>query len=225
VCFSPQGDLAAGVVVTAVGVGAVAHLRGRAYYIPAAALPLFLGLHQIDESLVWFGLQGHVSADVGRVAMWIYLAFALVVLPVYAPVAVAMMEPVARRRSAMFGCALLGVVVAGFLAVTMIEHGATATIGTYHIAYSIDLRNAIPVIGAYIVATCLPLLLSSYRHTVAFGACNVVAVVVLARLCADGFTSLWCAYAAVLSAVIVLHMRYAKTPARAGAADTPLLAT
>jgi hypothetical protein len=225
VCFSPQGDLAAGVVVTAVGLGAVAHLRGRAAYIPVAALPVFLGLHQIDESLVWFGLQGHVSASVGRTAMWIYLAFALVVLPIYAPLAVALIEPRAKRKRAMFGCVLLGAAVSVFLAETMIENGATAQIGSYHIAYSIELRNAIPIVGAYIVATCLPFLLSSYRHIVVFGVCNVVAVAVLARLCADGFTSLWCAYAAVLSAVIVLHLRYAKTPAGAGEPAQSVLVT
>ena len=31
--------------------------------------------------------------------------------------------------------------------------------------------------------------------------------IVLARLCADGFTSLWCIYAAIASAAIALHLR------------------
>ena len=37
-----------------------------------------------------------------------------------------------------------------------------------------------------------------------------MAVVVLARLTADGFASLWCFYAALASGAISLHMRLAK---------------
>jgi hypothetical protein len=35
-------------------------------------------------------------------------------------------------------------------------------------------------------------------------------VALLTRLTLDGFTSLWCAYAALSAAAIALHMRYAK---------------
>jgi hypothetical protein len=60
------------------------------------------------------------------------------------------------------------------------------------------------------VATCAPLLFSGYRHVVIFGLANLVAVVILARLTADGFASLWCFYAALASGAITLHMRFAK---------------
>jgi len=43
-----------------------------------------------------------------------------------------------------------------------------------------------------------------------FGAVNLVAVIVLARLCANGFASLWCFYAALASGAIALHLRFAK---------------
>jgi hypothetical protein len=48
---------------------------------------------------------------------------------------------------------------------------------------------------------------SGYRDIVVFGLANVVAVVVLARLTADGFASLWCFYAALASGFISVHMR------------------
>jgi hypothetical protein len=43
-----------------------------------------------------------------------------------------------------------------------------------------------------------------------FGVANLTAVIVLALLCASGFTSLWCFYAALVSAAIALHLRYSK---------------
>src|SRR5579872_6885389 len=104
-CFSPIGDLAGGVVVAAIGVDACMHLKGRKENLAIAALPLVLGLHQVDEALVWWGLQGHVAKEVGQVALWIYLLFALVVLPILVPALLAIFEtsPQRRWRYAPFG--------------------------------------------------------------------------------------------------------------------------
>jgi hypothetical protein len=82
-----------------------------------------------------------------------------------------------------------------------------ATLGHFHVAYSIGLQHGILFVGLYVVATCAPLLISSYRRLRWFGAGNLVAVVVLARLTANGFASLWCAYAALLSGALALHLR------------------
>lgn len=209
-CFSPQGDLAAGVVVSALGVDAFRNLRGRRSELLLAATPLVLGLHQIDESLVWWSLQGDVSHTVGRVAMWVYLLIALVVVPVLVPVAIWRLEPTRRRRWALAPFVALGLVVAGVLLATMISGPVTVRQGSYHLAYSIGLRHGILVIALYIVATCGALLLSGYRHVFVFGLANLAAVIVLARLTADGFASLWCFYAAITSGAILLHLRFAK---------------
>lgn len=206
-CFSPQGDLAAGVTVAAIGVDACLHLRGRREYAAVAALPLLFGLHQIDEAFVWWGLRGDVSHQLANVAMWIYLVFALVVLPVLAPLLVLGIERTPAQRRRMMPFVVLGGFVSAVLFEAMLVGHPSASLGSYHIAYSIGLQHGILVIGLYIVATCGPLLLSGYRSIVWFGIANLVAVVVLARLCADGFTSLWCLYAALVSAAIALHLR------------------
>jgi hypothetical protein len=49
------------------------------------------------------------------------------------------------------------------------------------------------------------------KRLVWFGVANLAAVIVLAKLSADGFTSLWCLYAALVSAAIALHLRTAST--------------
>jgi len=210
VCFSPEGDLAGGLVVTTIGVDACRHLRGRNNYLLLAATPLVLGAHQIDESLVWWGLQGHVPHLAGRIAMWIYLVIAFVVVPILVPLAILRLQPTARRRWVIAPFVLLGTGVAAVLLKTMLRGPVSVKLGAYHLAYSIGLRDGLVVIGLYIVATCGSLLFSGYRHIVIFGAANVVAVIILARLTADGFASLWCFYAALASGAISLHMRFAK---------------
>src|ERR1700689_1869173 len=87
-CFSPEGDIPGGIVVTAIGIDALRHLHNRRDHLALAALPLVLGFHQIDEAFVWFGLQGHVPEGLGRVATWIYLVIAFVVLPLLVPIVV-----------------------------------------------------------------------------------------------------------------------------------------
>jgi hypothetical protein len=222
-CFSPTGDLVGGSVVLAIGVDACLHVRGRPEYLAIAALPVVLGLHQIDETFVWWWLQGHVSTGVGHVAMWIYLLFALVVLPTLVPAMFLLVEPKYRRwRTVPF--LALGVLVSAVLLEAMLAGHPSATLGTYHLAYSVGLRHGILIIGLYIVATCGPLLVSGFRAVVWFGVANLVAVIVLALLCASGFTSLWCFYAALLSGAIALHLRYAKPQRRARRKGVGLLA-
>jgi hypothetical protein len=210
VCFSPQGDLAGGLAVTAIGVDACRHLRGRKNLLLLAGLPLLLGAHQLDESLVWWSLLGDVPREIGRIAMWIYLVIALIVVPIIVPLAVMRLEPIARRKLVVAPFLLLGVGVAAVLLAQMLSGPVTVRRGSYHLAYSIGLHHGLVVIGLYIVATCGCLLFSGYRHILVFGLANLVAVVILARLTADGFASLWCFYAALASGAISLHMRFAK---------------
>ncbi len=104
----------------------------------------------------------------------------------------------------------IGTGVSTVLLTTMLQNHPSVTLGSYHLAYSIGLQHGVVVIGLYIVATCGSLLASGFRHIVVFGLANLVAVVILARLSADGFASLWCFYAAIACGAILLHMRYAK---------------
>jgi hypothetical protein len=210
VCFSPEGDLVGGLVVTTIGVDACRHLRGRNNYLLLAATPLVLGAHQIDESLVWWSLQNHVPHLAGKIAMWIYLVVAFVVVPILVPTAIIWLQPTARRRWVIAPFVALGIGVAFVLLVTLLHGPVTVRLGSYHLAYSIGLKHGLVVIGLYIVATCGSLLVSGYRHIQIFGVANLVAVVILARLTADGFASLWCFYAALASGAISLHMRFAK---------------
>jgi hypothetical protein len=109
---------------------------------------------------------------------------------------------------------LLGTGVAIALLITMLRNNVTVKLGSYHLAYSIGLQHGIVIVGLYLLATCGSLLLSGYHHIVIFGLANLIAAIILARLTADGFTSLWCFYAALSSGAIMLHMRLAK-PRRA----------
>jgi hypothetical protein len=210
VCFAPQADVVGGLVVGAIGVDAFRHLRGRNSHLLLAGLPLLLGAHQLDEAFVWWGLEGHVPHEVGRVALWIYLLIAFVVVPTFVPISVLALEHTAQRRRSMMPFVVLGVAVSAVLLAAMLRSPIGVTEHPYHLAYSINISHGGLVIALYVVATCGALLFSGYRHIEIFGVANLIAVALLAWLTIDGFASLWCAYAALAAGAIALHMRYAK---------------
>lgn len=209
-CFSPEADLLAGLVITGIGVNTLRHVRHRRE-LPLAVIPLLLGAHQLIEAFVWWGERGDVSPATGRVAMWAYLLIAFCVLPVLIPAGVIGIEPMAKRRWLMSAMLTLGVVVSVVLFVQMLRGPVTVEERPFHLYYEANLTLGGPIVALYMAAVCVPLLLSRYRHVVYFGMANLAAAVVLAFTIQSGFTSIWCAWAAVASAAIALHLRYVET--------------
>jgi hypothetical protein len=210
VCFSPQADLVGGLVITAIGVDAVRHIRQRREFTVLAWLPVLLGAHQFIEALVWLWLQGHVPRGVGHVALWAYLLIAFVVLPVLVPLAVIVLEPTRRRKWMMVPFASIGTVIAVVLFAAMVRGPIGVKLAPYHLSYSIRIPDGLLIVALYVVAVCGPLLVSGYRNVAIFGVVNLVAVIIIARLTISGFASVWCGWAAVSSAAITLHCRFAK---------------
>lgn len=205
-CFSPEMDIAAGVVVGTVGVTALRHVD-RPQELPLASLPVLFGAHQVTEAFVWWGLKGDVAASTGHTALWLYTLFAFVGLPVLAPLAVLLVEPDVRRRRIMGRFAVLGGLVAAVYLASMLREPMTATIRGHTLGYGTGTPHADLLAVVYVVATVAALVSSSHRRIALFGAANAVVVPVLVLLSARAFTSLWCLWAAVASVVIADHVR------------------
>jgi hypothetical protein len=106
--------------------------------------------------------------------------------------------------------ALTGTVIAVILLAAMLRGPVGVRLGPYHLSYGVRVPDGLLVVALYVVAVCGSLLMSGYRSVVIFGAVNLVAVIVIARLTISGFASVWCAWAAVSSAMIALHCRFAE---------------
>jgi hypothetical protein len=226
VCFSPQADVVGGVLICAIGVDAVRHVRQRREFLALAWIPLLLGAHQFIEALVWLWLQGHVPRAIGHAALWAYLLIAFVVLPVFLPSAVIALEPTKRRKWIMAPFLSIGIAVAAVLLAAMVRGPIGVRLAPYHLSYSIRLTDGFVIVALYVVAVCGPLLVSGYRHVAIFGIVNLVAVVIIARLTVSGFASVWCGWAAVSSGAITLHCRLAKPhPQRAKSGADKLIST
>lgn len=211
-CFSAEVDAVAGVVVGALAVDAWRHVRHPAERA-LAALPVVLAGHQLVESLVWSGLEGHVSTTIWRPALWIYLAIAFGVVPVLVPLAVGALEPLGGLRRIRV-LVVIGIAVAVVLMFAVVRGPVEASIEGHHIAYEVNLWHGGLIVVLYVIATCGSMLMSKEHYIRWFGAANLVAAGVLAWLDNNAFISLWCLWAAVTSAAIAIHLRRAEPVGR-----------
>ncbi len=205
-CYSPEADLVAGVVVGAAGIDALRHVDDRRD-LALAAVPLFLAAHQLIEAVGWWGLQDRVPEMAGTLAIGAYLVIAMGVVPALVPYAVMRTERDPTRRRLMVPLVALGAGVSMVLLFALSSGPYGATVGGRYIAYETTLPWTGAVGAGYVIAVCAPLLLSTHRRLVLFGVINIPVVLGLTALLSAGFISLWCVWAAVSSIVVTRHIR------------------
>jgi hypothetical protein len=203
VCFSAEADFVSGAVIGAIGIATLTQVE-RPRELPLAILPLAFALHQVAEGFVWRDLDAGVARSTG-IPVYLYLAFAWVVLPILAPFAIMLLEPPGRRRRVIGGFVVLGAIAGAYLAAAILRGDVSA----HAVQHTVQYGGAGPLAAVatvlYIVATCGAPLLSGFRAIVWFGVANVMAVAVFATIQAEGLTSLWCTWAAVVSVFIFLQ--------------------
>src|SRR5690349_17846368 len=208
-CFSAQADTVAGLAVTAIGIDALRQAH-RPQERALGALPVVLGVHLLVEAVVWRSLTGEASVSTGRLAMWVYLAVALLVVPVLVPLAVRAVEPDPARRRAMGRLVAAGAGLAVAYLVVMVHGPVAVRVDGHHLAYRLGGTSYGGLLaGVYAVVACAPPMLSSERRIAQFGLANLAAVVALTWLQSAALTSLWCGWAAVTSIAIAAHLRRA----------------
>ena len=100
-----------------------------------------------------------------------------------------------------------GTITSVTLVMAVIGGPVGACIDGSHIAYTANISYAGILIALYIVATYGSCLVASNRWLVLLGLANLSAVIALGWITFIGFTSLWCAWAALTSIAIAIYLR------------------
>jgi hypothetical protein len=203
-CFSATASFTAAGIIGAIGVVTLTRARNPRE-LPLAAAPLLFALQQATEGLLWLQLPLAPEGAISTGLTLVYLLFSNVFWPVYAPLAVFLIEPSAGRRRLMATGLAAGTCVAAYLLWTILAlpHGALIRGG--HIIYVTQTRQHILVAAGYIAAVSLPLLASSQRTVVILGAIVFAGCAIAYAFYWEGFVSVWCFFAAGASGVIVFH--------------------
>jgi hypothetical protein len=154
-----------------------------------ASLPVLFAIHQFIEGFVWLGLDGILSPAVTHDMGAAFMLYAQGLLPFLLPLSVLLFEPTAKSRRQMVPFLVLG--------------GGT----TLYILWALTAfpTNNLTVAVLYVIATCGSLFFSKIRMMVIFGAANLAILLMVMEFKRYAFTSLWCAYAAVVSVIILVY--------------------
>lgn len=210
-CFSAGASFAGGAVITAIGVMTVRTNRDPSRRL-FAAIPLIFGVQQISEGFVWVALQSPGHDLMLSISMYIFLIAALIVWPSVLPLSVLVMEKVKNRRLALYLLLVVGLLTSIYYVLNLLVSDVDPRIISHHIKYAPEFPRplALPVFIAYLIATLAPLFISSVRKMWLFGLLVTVSCLITGIFFKEFLASIWCFFAALISAVIWLIVRDVK---------------
>jgi hypothetical protein len=162
-------------------------------------------VHQFIEGFVWLGLDGILSPTTTHNMGAAFMLYAQGLLPFLLPLSVLLFEPDKSSRVRMRPFLILGSLTTLYILWALSAYPTQIFVRSHSIVYLNPATNNITVAIFYVIATCGSLLFSKIRDMVIFGVANVVILLVVMAFKRYAFTSLWCAYAAIASIIILAY--------------------
>jgi len=204
VCFSATVNFAGSIVLGTAGVVTLTKVKHRRELL-FAALPLLFAIHQFIEGFVWLGLDGILSPAVAHNMGAAFMLYAQGLLPLLAPLSIFLFEPNKKSRRRMLPFLVLGGATTLYTLWALTAFPLQLYVKQNSIVYMNQATNNTAVAILYLVVTCGALFFSEIRMMVVFGAANLVILLIVMAVKRYAFTSVWCAYAAAASVVILAY--------------------
>lgn len=205
-CFSATASFSAAALL--LGIGALtfrsALATGQSRSLPFAAIPILFAMQQLIEGVIWLTLAEEVTR-LNAAMTHAYSFFSHVLWPVYVPVAVLLMEPKGWRRRALTAFVAAGAAVGAYLLYVLVAYPVVSKPTGQHIEYDSPHFFAAATMTLYLLSTAISPLLSTHRWVLVFGALALLSFGAAYAFYATWFISVWCFFAALLSAVVYLH--------------------
>lgn len=214
-CFSATASFTGSAVVGVIGVATLARVQHKNELL-FAAVPLLFAWHQFNEGMVWLGLTG--AMPIGTLPGWgfTYMLYAQGLLPLLIPLSVWLIEPDLRRKHWITPFLLLGAVLTAYQLWALLGFDTRIYVQGHSVVYSNPATSHLWIAIAYVIATCGALFASGYRYIVVLGAVKLAGIIVVLYFKEYAFTSVWCAYAAVVSVLIYGHFHRRRAAAAHG---------
>jgi hypothetical protein len=204
VCFSATANFVGSGVLGTVGVVTLTKVRHRRELL-FASLPTLFAIHQFMEGFVWLGLDGILSPAVTHNMGAAFVLYAQGLLPFILPLSVLLFEPDAKSRRRMLPFLAVGTGTTLYMLWALIAYPLQISVRGNSIVYINQGTNNTALAVLYVIATCGSLFFSKVKDMVIFGAANLVILLAVMAVKRYAFTSLWCAYAAAASIIILAY--------------------
>ncbi len=203
-CFSATANFVGSGVLAGVGVVTLTKVKHRRELL-FAALPMLFAIHQFIEGFVWLGLDGILSPKVTHNMGAAFMLYAQGLLPFILPLSVILFEADAKSRRRMQPFLILGTLTALYILWALTAYPTQVFVKGNSIVYINQATNNEVVAVLYVIVTCGSLLFSKVKDMVIFGIANLAILLLVMAFKRYAFTSLWCAYAAVASVIILAY--------------------
>jgi len=204
VCFSATANFVGSAGLAAIGVVTLTKVKHRRELL-FATLPVLFAVHQFIEGFVWLGLDGILSPKVAHDMGAAFMLYAQGLLPFLLPLSVFLFEADAPSRKRMRPFLVIGGATTLYILWALTAYPLELYVKGDSIVYINQATNNTAVAVLYVIATCGSLFFSKIRMMVIFGAANLVILLVVMEFKRYAFTSLWCAYAAIASLIILVY--------------------
>ena len=210
-CFSPGASFAGGLIIGSIGI-----FTARKIHKPSqrvfACIPLFFGLQQITEGVLWLAIPNLAFGYLLKPATYFFLFMADVLWPVIIPLSILLMEENRKRKQILWFFFGIGLTLSLYYLTCLLSFHVTPQIRQYHIRYSNDFPKSLAMIvfALYLLATITPLFISSIKRTHLFGVLMFLSCLLTAIFFRQYLTSVWCFFAALISGVIYWILRDSK---------------
>jgi hypothetical protein len=203
-CFSAAANFVGSGVLGALGVVTLTKVKHRRELL-FASLPALFAIHQFIEGFVWLGLDGRLSPTVTHNMGAAYMLYAQGLLPFLLPLGVLLFEPNGKSRARMVPFLVIGGATGLYILWALTAYPTQIYIRQNSIVYTNYGTSHMVIAILYVIATCGALFFSKVRAMVIFGAANLVILLVVAAIKQYAFTSVWCAYAALASMIVLVY--------------------
>ncbi|HSY98555.1 MAG TPA: DUF6629 family protein [Terriglobales bacterium] len=203
-CFSATANFVGSGVLGTIGVVTLTKVKHRRELL-FAALPALFAVHQFMEGFVWLGLDGILSPTIAHNMGAAFMLYAQGLLPFILPLSVLLFEPNVKSRRRMLPFLAIGTATALYILWGLTAYSFQVYIKGNSLVYINPATNNMTVAVLYVIATCGSLFFSKVKDMVIFGAANLAILLVVMAFKRYAFTSLWCAYAAVASVIILWY--------------------
>lgn len=203
-CFSAAANFVGSGVLGTVGVVTLTKVKHRRELL-FASLPTLFAVHQFIEGFVWLGLDGILSPVVTHNMGAAYMLYAQGLLPFLLPLSVLFFEPTNKSRRRMVPFLVIGAATGLYVLWALTAYPTQIYVRDNSIVYINQATNNMAVAVLYVIATCGSLFFSKIRAMVVFGVANLTILLVVDAIKRYAFTSIWCAYAAVASVIILVY--------------------
>jgi hypothetical protein len=208
-CFSASVSFGAGALLLGTGIYAIKRTESTRM-LAFASLPVLFGFQQLSEGILWLTFSKPELDSWHQISIYSIIIIAQVILPIWVPFAVRLMEPNKIRKKVLSYFMLLGGILSVYTLYCLLSYEVSALSEGRHIRYQLQFPHLVLRRGLIVLTAIVPIFLSSLKFMKLLGGVLLGSLILTAIFFVYAILSVWCFFAAILSVMVLVVVVYNK---------------